>query len=197
MAVVQISKIQIRRGLQENLPQLASAEMGWSIDERRLFIGNGTLAEGAPTTGVTEILTAQTNAGMLVDISVLQGNVIALESADSLLQSNIGNLQATVNATSITLTDNSTTATNTAISLSSLASNTIDYSILRGTTSRVGTLKVTQLAGTAMYEDDYVESADTGVALAFTSNVTSVILTYTTTSTGDDATFNYYLKPFN
>lgn len=58
MAVIQISKIQVRRGLQENLPQLASGEMGWSIDERRLWIGNGTLTEGAPEVGNTEILTA-------------------------------------------------------------------------------------------------------------------------------------------
>jgi hypothetical protein len=57
MAIVQISRIQIRRGLQQDLPQLASAEMGWSIDKQRLFIGNGTLTEGAPTEGVTEILT--------------------------------------------------------------------------------------------------------------------------------------------
>jgi hypothetical protein len=57
MAIVQISKIQHRRGLQQDLPQLASAELGWSIDQRRLFIGNGTLSEGAPTEGMTEILT--------------------------------------------------------------------------------------------------------------------------------------------
>ena len=57
MAVVQISRIQHRRGKQEDFPQLASAEFGWSLDQRRLFIGNGTLEEGAPTTGVTEILT--------------------------------------------------------------------------------------------------------------------------------------------
>jgi hypothetical protein len=57
MAIVQISQIQIRRGLQQDLPQLASAEMGWSLDQRRLFIGNGTLEEGAPTQGTTEILT--------------------------------------------------------------------------------------------------------------------------------------------
>ena len=57
MAVIQISKIQVRRGLQENLPQLSSAELAWSIDQRRLFIGNGTLGEGAPSIGNTEILT--------------------------------------------------------------------------------------------------------------------------------------------
>jgi hypothetical protein len=58
MAIVQISRIQHRRGLQADLPQLASAELGWSIDERKLYIGNGTLAEGAPLEGVTEIVTA-------------------------------------------------------------------------------------------------------------------------------------------
>jgi hypothetical protein len=57
LAILQISRITNRKGLQINLPQLAGAELGWSIDERRLFIGNGTLAEGAPAIGNTEILT--------------------------------------------------------------------------------------------------------------------------------------------
>lgn len=57
MAIVQISRITQRKGLQEDLPQLAGAEFGWSVDERRLFIGNGTLEEGAPVIGNTEILT--------------------------------------------------------------------------------------------------------------------------------------------
>lgn len=57
MAVTQISRIQHRRGLEQDLPQLASAELGWSIDTRQLYIGNGTLSEGAPTEGITRILT--------------------------------------------------------------------------------------------------------------------------------------------
>lgn len=57
MAILQISRITHRKGLQENLPQLDGAEFGWSLDERRLFIGNGTLEEGAPVIGNTEILT--------------------------------------------------------------------------------------------------------------------------------------------
>lgn len=57
MAVVQISRIQQRKGLQQDLPALASAEFGWSLDTRRLYIGNGTIAEGAPVQGITEILT--------------------------------------------------------------------------------------------------------------------------------------------
>lgn len=57
MAIVQVSRITNRKGLQENLPQLAGAELGWAQDERRLFIGNGTLQDGAPVIGNTEILT--------------------------------------------------------------------------------------------------------------------------------------------
>jgi hypothetical protein len=58
VAIVQISRVTQRKGLEEDLPQpLAGAELGWAVDQRRLFIGNGTLAEGAPVIGNTEILT--------------------------------------------------------------------------------------------------------------------------------------------
>lgn len=57
MAIVQVSRITNRKGLTENLPQLAGAELGWCIDSRRLFVGNGTLQAGAPVIGNTEILT--------------------------------------------------------------------------------------------------------------------------------------------
>ena len=58
MAIVQISRITARKGLTEDLPQpLAGAELGWATDERRLFIGNGELADGAPVVGNTEVLT--------------------------------------------------------------------------------------------------------------------------------------------
>lgn len=58
MAILQISRITQRKGLAQDLPQpLAGAEFGWAVDERRLFIGNGELAEGAPVVGNTEILT--------------------------------------------------------------------------------------------------------------------------------------------
>lgn len=58
MAIIQVSRITQRQGLQEDLPQpLAGAEMGWAIDERRLFIGNGSTEDGAPVVGNTEILT--------------------------------------------------------------------------------------------------------------------------------------------
>ena len=60
MAVVQISRIQIRRGQAgqgTGLPQLASGEMAWAVDTQQLFVGNGSVAEGAPAVGNTRVLT--------------------------------------------------------------------------------------------------------------------------------------------
>jgi len=64
VAVVQISRIQIRRGQKNTgtgLPQLASGELGWAIDSQELYIGNGAVSEGAPAVGNTNILTEHSN----------------------------------------------------------------------------------------------------------------------------------------
>jgi len=66
MAILQLSRITHRKGLSENLPQLAGAEFGWVLDDRKLFIGNGTIVDGAPLIGNTEILTEFSN---ILDIS--------------------------------------------------------------------------------------------------------------------------------
>lgn len=63
MAVVQISRIQVRRGKKgvDNLPQLASGELGWAIDSQEFYVGNGSVSEGAPAVGNTKILTQHDN----------------------------------------------------------------------------------------------------------------------------------------
>lgn len=64
MAVVQISRIQQRRGKKNSatgFPQLASGEIGWAIDTQELYIGNGSVSEGAPYVGNTQILTEHVN----------------------------------------------------------------------------------------------------------------------------------------
>lgn len=64
MAVVQISRIQIRRGQKNQgsgIPQLASGELAWAVDTQELFIGNGSVAEGAPYVGNSKILTENDN----------------------------------------------------------------------------------------------------------------------------------------
>ena len=185
MAVIQISKIQVRRGLQENLPQLASGELGWSIDERRLYIGNGTLVEGAPEVGLTEILTEYSADSNAANIALLQSNVSILQTYASLTSNNVAK-------TTLVLADNISSATNTALTLTDSLTNIIDYRITRGLTARVGTIKVTQINGSAIVDDEYSETADTGTTLSFFAYGNSAVLRYTTTSTGTSANLTYY-----
>jgi hypothetical protein len=64
VAVIQISRIQHRRGRENSgsgLPQLASGELGWAVDTQSLYIGNGSVVEGAPAVGNTKIITEHDN----------------------------------------------------------------------------------------------------------------------------------------
>ena len=65
MPIVNISRIQHRRGLKTDLPQLAAGELGWVVDEQKLYIGNGTVADGAPAVGNTEIMTTESSSGLI------------------------------------------------------------------------------------------------------------------------------------
>lgn len=59
MAVIEIAKIQVRRG-QENLtgmPQLDAGEFGWAEDTETLYIGK-RIVEGAPDDNNTEVVTS-------------------------------------------------------------------------------------------------------------------------------------------
>ena len=70
MAVVQISRIQIRRGRKNTgtgFPQLASGELGWAIDTQELYIGNGSVSEGSPYVGNTKLLSEHDNLFELAD----------------------------------------------------------------------------------------------------------------------------------
>ena len=193
MAVIQISKIQVRRGFQENLPQLGSGEMGWSIDERRLFIGNGTLTEGAPEIGNTEILTIYSPIGAAL------ANIGIIESQITILQGNVANLEAAIGAPVISnLADNNSVASSANITLSTPRS-IIDYSISRATANtsatsyRVGTISSTNLNGVVYYQDDYTETADTGIVLSVVGNSGNTAnIYYTSTSTAYPAYLTYY-----
>jgi len=211
MAVIQISQIQVRSGLQEDLPQLATGEFGWSVDTQRLFIGKGTLAEGAPTVGVTEILTEYSVGLINTGIIALEANVANLAANVTLIQSELANITGVYTET-ITLPDNITTLANTALTISSVTpsgfpyatSRIIDYNITRGVDSRVGSMHVTQSNGNVIvFDEDYSETNNLGVTLYWTANITGnavignlATLGYTTTSAGTSANLTYYLKNF-
>ena len=192
MAVIQISKIQVRRGLQENLPALASGELGWSVDQRRLFIGNGTLNEGAPEIGNTEILTVYSNAALGVKVEENSANIAILQTNVTAIQSNLSSFTYQT----ISFADNTSTATNTAITVNTLTTKMIDYNIIRGNVARIGTIKVSNFNGNVVYDDEYSVTSSTGVNLSFASYGNTAVMQFTTTNSGQAALFNYYLKSF-
>ena len=96
MPIVQISRIQHRRGKATDLPQLAAGEIGWSIDDQRLYIGNGTVADGAPAVGNTEIVTAGSSAFTTALTYVYKGY---LDTATPILTGATGDVSRTLQAT--------------------------------------------------------------------------------------------------
>jgi hypothetical protein len=101
MAVVQISKIQQRRGqkLLNGMPQLSSAELAWAVDTQELFIGNGSVAEGAPYVGNTRILTEHDN------LLELAGSYKFAESDLSITASIFRSIQSKLDEIEVSLTD--------------------------------------------------------------------------------------------
>jgi len=100
----------------------------------------------------------------------------------------------------ITLTDNQSAATTTGIRLPALAGKRIvvNYKIERSTAFRVGTLTVNASTSAVTYHDDYEENSDVGVTLSAvldnldsTAGNETVIIKYTTTSTGNSATMDH------
>lgn len=168
MAIVQISQIKHRRGTNENLPQLASAELGWSVDTQQLYIGNGTLEEGAPEIGNTEILTA---------LSAAKGQIPGLPAAGT-----------------VTLTDNTSATLSTYNNVSAFYPGILwNYTIVRNADVRSGYLRVSQAQGVVAYDEEYTETNDIGVTFTVTGNVTTntAVVSYATTSTGYNATMKY------
>lgn len=162
MAIVQISQITNRKGLQENLPQLAGAELGWSVDSRRLYIGNGTLEEGAPVIGNTEILT---------------------EFSPILPQPTVVELLNNVASPTVIFNEDSNVT----------KAFTVDYTILRDTIYRTGTLRVVagSISGAIVYNDDFIENASSGITLTVTQLDTTISINYTSTNTGVAASMSY------
>lgn len=197
MAVIQISKIQVRRGLQENLPQLASGEMGWSVDGRRLYIGNGTLAEGSPEIGNTEILTELSQALLNFQFDTITSNIANLQSNITSISSNITILQDTLlYPSTLTLANGVTTTTSVGFS-SNVSAAILDYRITRDQESRVGTVSITHSSGANIaYSDEYTETNSTGVTLDFVNGSTTFANLRVTLTSGTNANLKYFVRNF-
>ena len=182
MAIVQVSRITNRKGLAENVPQLAGAELGWAIDERRLFIGNGTLQEGAPVIGNTEVLTEYSD--------VFSGRT----------QFSFGDY--IVNAgTTATLNNNATTQTVFTIDANSIPAFEVKYMIRRGVYTRTGTYIVVGstdgTSGTLTTSDaNPVQNGSTGVTFTVSESASTITFAYSTTNTGVTGTLYYSISYF-
>lgn len=173
MAIVSVSRMQVRRGLYENLPQLASGELGWAIDQRRLFIGNGTLEEGAPFIGNTEVLTVEGGTEIILGLYVIGagGEVVLLggqTDADTGISFSIAEYQAVQ----------------------------LEYQITRDTRKRAGNMRLAFDASNREYDDEYVESGvdmEIDFGLRYDSGI--VYLTYTS-SAGGSALLKYSIRNF-
>jgi hypothetical protein len=155
MAIVQISRIQQRRGLQQDLPQLSSAELGWSVDAQKLYIGNGTLEEGAPDLGLTEILTENSISEITAQLQLIVPVAATVTVAGSSSGTIVG-----INA-------------NTA---------TVSYSLYQGANQRTGIIKVAHNGSTVSYEEDYTETAITDITFSMTANTSYSSLNYSTST---------------
>ena len=165
MAIVQISQIKHRRGTNENLPQLASAELGWSVDTQQLYIGNGTLEEGAPEIGNTEILTQNSP---IPGVPTTQSQTLSFGTTANVVSSAF-------------------TSANPGV--------TINYTILRGGNARQGSLRIGQFLSNLAYDEEYTETADVGVTFVVTQigNVYAQVSAITS-NTGFNASVNANLK---
>ena len=195
MAVLEVAKIQVRSGLYEDLPALDTGEFGWCVDTQQLFIGKGSLAEGAPETGVTEILTEYTTASIINSINGLNANVANITASVSAITNQIGNLVPV----SFTLANNQSTLANiTAVSIEAYGARDLNYRIVMNAHVRSGSISVVQTQGNLItFSDDYVESGDTGVELYFTGNAITktAVLGYKSTA-GTVGNLTYYLQSF-
>lgn len=87
MAVVEIAKIAVRRGLGNTtgIPQLDAGEFGWATDAQTLYIGNGVIGppDYAPEIGNTRILTENDYANLenLFSAALYGSNIVATTSS--------------------------------------------------------------------------------------------------------------------
>jgi hypothetical protein len=178
VAIVQLSRITNRRGLQQDLPQLAPGELGWCVNTRLLFIGNGDLQEGSPAIGNTEVLTEFSDIKRLV------------EQLDGPLQISL--------AGTLTLLDNQPNPVDSGLSFPASARSAImDYQIVRAGRTRVGTMTVSFDADGNVWQDDYSEFNDLGVSIEPTLSLGTNRIFYITTSTGFNAEFRAGIRYFN
>jgi hypothetical protein len=167
--------MQVRRGQtsQTNFPQLSSGEFGWSIDQQQLFIGNGSVAEGAPAVGNTELITEHNiNNFFLLANNYTYGTSLPGVEPGAETRSIQAKLDDSVNLTDFVTVDNS--GTPTVSDYTAVLQTAINYasSIRRPLTIPEGTFIISN----TIYIPSYTELRGAGLGK-------SIIRNQSTTST--------------
>jgi hypothetical protein len=184
MAITQISQLQVRRGLNQDLPQLAAGELGWSTDTLQLYIGNGSInaPDYAPVEGQTQILTQYS---ILNFTNSLNGNISALQSNVTILQGNIVTLTAAISGAGLNTTVVSLNS-GTQNSVAGITANnaTITYTLNENGAQRTGVVHISRPVGSATvsYDEEYSQTATTQTTLSISGN-TSYSTLWANTST--------------
>lgn len=216
MADTRISKIQVRQGNIADLPMLSSGELGYALDEHRLFIGNNIYEVGTGNNvqvvfpipvGVDDLLNpsfyfdgVQVNgntysiAGAIVTFSTppASGVVITMEWNNEILMNN----QQTPPQT-LELTGPALLGTTTGFGFDTNVYNTafIDYSVklAGGTGFRVGQLRIVvdSVAGT-YYIDDQFNYLTLDMDITFDCDITNGILSLTYENNESSTATLYY-----
>jgi hypothetical protein len=75
---------------------------------------------------------------------------------------------------------------------STLTAFSVNYTIVRGTSRRTGTIVVTNLTGTGLsWQDDFVQNTATGITLGVSQTGGTVTVSYSATNTGVNGTMYY------
>ena len=180
MAITQISKVKVRRGTKDDLPQLEGGEFGWCVDTHELFIGVGTDAEAANPGTLVKVITQP---------DVTSGNANVIINYNS-------NLVTTTDGLSAGQTDATVTVSAVPVAFTiTEPSVVLNYSIRRDSNFKTGQLLIAHNGTTVNTLDRYTESADIGVSLSATMVGSAALLTYTS-SAGNAADMKYTKSDF-
>jgi hypothetical protein len=186
MAIVQISKIQVRTGAESDLPQLDIGELGFATDTRNAYIGNDPVLD--PPVGIeptlTQLLTDSPNCHInssqltgVIDVDV--GNIkIAGGTNGYLLQTDgNGNLGWVVGAGGgIGLAGGSNTQIQFNDTGNSVGVSNLTFNKTNSTLTLTGNLVATNITGNIAVNSNAqpnITSVGTLVSLGVTGNITS------------------------
>lgn len=217
MATTRISKMKVKQGNFADLPLLDAGEFGYAKDQRRLFIGNDTIAVGTGNGSTTafvlpvdfsnhnvigvylngSITSAYTISGTTITFNTAPGSGVAITAK---FNGELDFLNDIVTPSSIQLAANGVSA-DTGFSFNTTVADTciIDYTLKTANGLRVGQLRiaVNTTGPTAAIDDNYTEVG--AVDIAFGTNVATantLKLTYTDNA-GAVAKFKYTYQLWN